>query len=91
VRLWDVATGQGRALRGHEGAVEAVAFSPDGTRLVSSSQDGTLRMWTDTLPYDVEELRTWLDRSVNAFIGPNNRVDFHPWRSTSEINSGNLP
>jgi WD40 repeat protein len=36
-------------LRGHEGTVQEVAFSPDGTKLVSCSGDHTVRIW-DSLP-----------------------------------------
>ncbi|MBR3412067.1 MAG: WD40 repeat domain-containing protein [Bacteroidales bacterium] len=32
-------------LRGHTGGVNAVAFSPDGSRIVSGSSDGTLILW----------------------------------------------
>ena len=32
-------------LRGHEGAVYAAAFSPDGARIVSGSDDSTVRVW----------------------------------------------
>ena len=31
--------------KGHEGAVTAVAWSPDGKQLVSSSRDKTVRVW----------------------------------------------
>jgi WD40 repeat protein len=50
VRLWDAATGEELVrLPGHSDYVFALAFSPDGKTLVSSSGDTTLRLW-DTEP-----------------------------------------
>jgi WD40 repeat protein len=46
IRLWDVTTGRERAvLRGHEGIVTALHFSPDGRLLLSGSTDHTILLW----------------------------------------------
>ncbi|CAG7850026.1 SubName: Full=Related to WD40-repeat protein (Notchless protein) {ECO:0000313/EMBL:CCA75486.1} [Serendipita indica DSM 11827] len=43
--LEDAYPGLPRVLRGHEGSVNAIAFSPDGSRVVSCSDDQTIRLW----------------------------------------------
>src|SRR5882672_8257194 len=45
-RIWDVLTGESlkRSLEHHE-SVASAAFSPDGTRIVTASWDGTARVW----------------------------------------------
>ena len=46
-RVWDAATGAVLAtLRGHTDWVQRAAFSPDGTRIVTASDDGTARVWS---------------------------------------------
>ncbi|MFQ6018819.1 MAG: c-type cytochrome, partial [Kiloniellaceae bacterium] len=46
VRLWDLRAQAPRAvLNGHRDNVNAVAFSPDGQRLLSGSYDATLKLW----------------------------------------------
>jgi WD40 repeat protein len=46
VRVWDVESGlELLHFQGGDGAVRCVAFSPDGTRLLSGGDDGVLRLW----------------------------------------------
>ena len=46
MKVWDAASGQETlTLKGHTGAVRSVAFSPDGKRIASGSDDGTLKVW----------------------------------------------
>jgi WD40 repeat protein len=42
-------------LRGHTGSVLSVEYSPDGSRLATAGQDGTVRIWD---PHTREELQT---------------------------------
>jgi len=45
-RVWDATTGKPVTLPlEHQGVVNAVAFSPDGTRVVTASNDSTARVW----------------------------------------------
>jgi WD40 repeat protein len=44
-RIWDAATANDTAtLRGHDEAVNSAAFSPDGSRIVTASDDKTARI-----------------------------------------------
>jgi periodic tryptophan protein 2 len=46
IHIWSVQTGQLLdTLSGHEGPVSSLAFSPDGSTLVSGSWDKTVRVW----------------------------------------------
>ncbi len=61
-------------LRGHRGAVEAVAFSPDGALLLSGGFDSTLRLWDAATG---QHLRTFDEHSAQGQLC---RV-FSRWRS----------
>ncbi|MEO6126206.1 MAG: hypothetical protein ABIR32_21105 [Ilumatobacteraceae bacterium] len=46
VTIWDVKSGdQIVTLSGHIGAINSIAFSPNGDRLITASNDGTARIW----------------------------------------------
>ena len=46
IRLWNVGTGKEiGCLQGHDANVTSLAYSPDGTRLVSGFYDGTALIW----------------------------------------------
>jgi WD40 repeat protein len=57
IRLWSVPDlrSLGQPLRRHAGAVNGVAFGPDGD-LVSGGADGTVRLWAGILGRDITEL-----------------------------------
>ena len=44
--MWDVASGQElRRLTGHTASITSVVFSPNGTRILSGSEDYTAKLW----------------------------------------------
>ena len=57
-------------LNGGTGAVTAVAFSPDGRTLASTSDDGTARLWDVATRQQIGQPMTTNDRSVSLAFSP---------------------
>ncbi len=63
IRCLDVTNGKIiKSFKGHHGLITNMEFFPDGTRLVSGSFDGTLKIW------DVESGNELLSRRQNLYV-----------------------
>jgi len=57
-------------LRGHSGNVAGVAVSPDGTRIVSASYDGTVKVWYAASGDELMTLRGHVGRVYSVSFSP---------------------
>ena len=73
-------------LRGHEEQVIAAAFSPDGARIVSGSDDGTVRVWDAASGTELLVLRGH-EGAVNAaaFSPDGARIVSGSWDNTVRV------
>jgi WD40 repeat protein len=73
IQVWSLDAWEEIALlRGHEGDVKQMAFSPDGTRLVTGATDGTARIWDISSGAQLAVLKNYAGRSIG--ISPDGRL-----------------
>ena len=86
LRIWDAATGSELGRMWHDSGIIGIpAFTPDGARVVSASDDGTARIWE--LKTGPELARLTHDSYVwaAAFSPDGNRVVTASWDKTAGI------
>jgi WD40 repeat protein/serine/threonine protein kinase len=70
-RVWDAKTGvELLALRGHTSHIWSAAFSPDGARVVTGSQDNTARVWDARIGAEILTLKGHTGAVWSAVFSP---------------------
>ncbi len=70
----------------HEDIVWSAAFSPDGTRIVTASEDKTARLWNVTTGVQIGEPLRHKDRVQSAAFSPDGtRIVTASWDSTARL------
>jgi WD40 repeat protein len=70
---WDAETGQEIrtfTLLGHTGGVRSVAFSPDGTRVLTGSEDFTAKLWDAETGQEIRTFIGHTDRILSVAFSP---------------------
>ena len=82
VKLWDVGTQRELVtLKGHEGFVSAVAFSPDGRTLATGGGNRSIKFWDVGRPQDPTVLKGHQGTLHSVTISP----DGEPWPQRAGI------
>lgn len=61
-------------LEGHLDRVRSAAFSPDGTRVVTASDDNTARVWDAATGAEIVVLHEHVDEVEFAAFSPNGKL-----------------
>ena len=67
VNLWDSTGKLKLTLTGHEGNITSATFSPDGTRLATGSEDGTVKIWNASTGQTSVTLTVWKVKKIPRY------------------------
>jgi WD40 repeat protein/serine/threonine protein kinase len=85
-KVWDARTGELLLeLKGHTGAVTDASFSPDASRIVTGSDDGTAKVWDARM--GTRPLELWHKQTVASvsFSPDGSRIVTGSWDQTAKI------
>jgi WD40 repeat protein len=89
VKIWDPRNGEViQTPHGHTRGISTVVFSPDGTRLASADNGGTVRVWNTTTREEVFSLQASAFSAVVhgvAFSPDGSRIATGNWDTTGKI------
>jgi WD40 repeat protein len=91
--LWDAASGKPvRSFGGHKSFIGALAFSPDGRFILSSSWDSTLRLWDAATGKELRRFEGHTEAIDSIAFSPDGRHaatgSFNGWVSIWDVASG---
>ena len=77
IRLWNLATltaAEDPVLNGNNGAIYALAFSPDGKTLAAGSFDGPIKLWNIPGRQEIGSLKGHLSNIEGLAFSPDGRT-----------------
>jgi type 1 glutamine amidotransferase len=94
IEVWDPASGERLCTQhGHTGAVQAVAFNPNGQKMASLAADRTMRLWTVPLPILAPDQLEKIAAAIpaRAAHARQRRRVLVLWRADAILHKGGVP